>query len=447
MRLLRDLGRGAAAGADGPHRLVGDRDLQHLRGAERRRARRRAACAGGSRSRRRRARPRSRRCRAPARARARAPRRACARAPRRSRRRARGARSGRAARRSRRRRSASRTTISPVNAPLGRVVGVLAPDADAGVAEALGDDVERRERRADREVDLVELVDQRQQRGAERRPPPRASCTSSSCRPRAACAPSGLLRRDRGHARQDVALPVAPGRRRRRSRRDRCGRRGPACVTAATESPPPTTVWPGQAATASATARVPAANGASSNAPIGPFQNTVRAPRDALPRRPRRSAGRCRGPSSRAGSTRTAAPSTSVSAENSRPATTSTGSASSQSCAAQAARARRASACPSSSSCSESPIARPSAAANVKAIAPPIRIASARSASVSSTPILSATLTPPAITTNGRSGASSRPPSASSSRRSSSPAAAGSRCATPSVEACARCAAPKASLT
>ena len=33
----------------------------------------------------------------------------------------------------------------------------------------------------------------------------------------------------------------------------------------------------GQPATASATARVPAANGASSKAPIGPFQKTVRA--------------------------------------------------------------------------------------------------------------------------------------------------------------------------
>ena len=46
----------------------------------------------------------------------------------------------------------------------------------------------------------------------------------------------------------------------------------------AAESPPPTTVRPFAFATASATARVPAANGGSSNAPIGPFQNTVCAP-------------------------------------------------------------------------------------------------------------------------------------------------------------------------
>ena len=47
--------------------------------------------------------------------------------------------------------------------------------------------------------------------------------------------------------------------------------------SAAAESPPPTTVVPSQRAIASATARVPAANGSSSKAPIGPFQNTVRA--------------------------------------------------------------------------------------------------------------------------------------------------------------------------
>ena len=49
----------------------------------------------------------------------------------------------------------------------------------------------------------------------------------------------------------------------------------PNCASAAAESPPPTTVTASVAATASATARVPAANGASSKAPIGPFQNTV----------------------------------------------------------------------------------------------------------------------------------------------------------------------------
>ena len=49
----------------------------------------------------------------------------------------------------------------------------------------------------------------------------------------------------------------------------------PNCASAAAESPPPTTVVASVAAIASATAFVPAANGSSSNAPIGPFQNTV----------------------------------------------------------------------------------------------------------------------------------------------------------------------------
>ena len=49
----------------------------------------------------------------------------------------------------------------------------------------------------------------------------------------------------------------------------------PNSIIAATESPPPTTVLPDARATASATARVPPANGSSSKAPIGPFQSTV----------------------------------------------------------------------------------------------------------------------------------------------------------------------------
>ena len=51
----------------------------------------------------------------------------------------------------------------------------------------------------------------------------------------------------------------------------------PKLRIAAALSPPPTTVKPRQSATASATVRVPAANGASSKTPIGPFQSTVAA--------------------------------------------------------------------------------------------------------------------------------------------------------------------------
>ena len=49
----------------------------------------------------------------------------------------------------------------------------------------------------------------------------------------------------------------------------------PAFFTAAIESPPPMIVVPFTAATARATALVPAANASISNTPIGPFHTTV----------------------------------------------------------------------------------------------------------------------------------------------------------------------------
>ena len=49
----------------------------------------------------------------------------------------------------------------------------------------------------------------------------------------------------------------------------------PAFLMAAIESPPPMIVVPATAATARATALVPAANASISNTPIGPFQTTV----------------------------------------------------------------------------------------------------------------------------------------------------------------------------
>src|SRR5690606_31202968 len=59
----------------------------------------------------------------------------------------------------------------------------------------------------------------------------------------------------------------------------------PACWTAATLSPPPTTVKPGQLAIAWATARVPAAKAGFSKRPIGPFHSTVCASESALAKR------------------------------------------------------------------------------------------------------------------------------------------------------------------
>ena len=178
---------------------------------------------------------------------------------------------------------------------------------------------------------------------------------------------------------------------------------------AATESPPPTTVVPRQSATASATACVPAANGASSNTPIGPFQNTVAraarcAPRTAPPRsRPDVEAHPAVG--DRVGGTTCV----SASAANASAATASVGQ---QELAAllpgAGLRARAAVSCPSSSSCSESPDR--AAVGDARTCTPWRRRSGSRRPprrARSSTPILSDTLAPPTMATNGRSGDSS----------------------------------------
>ncbi len=124
-------------------------------------------------------------------------------------------------------------------------------------------------------------------------------------------------------------LPGTPAERRRRSR---CGRsrrrRSPSVRTAAAESPPPTTVRPSTAVSAWATAFVPAANGAISKTPIGPFQKTVRASASLLAK-----SSAVRGPMSRpirsAGIASAATTVASASAAKRVAATTSTGSTSS----------------------------------------------------------------------------------------------------------------------
>ena len=70
---------------------------------------------------------------------------------------------------------------------------------------------------------------------------------------------------------------AARGSRHRRWTRGRRRRRARTRASAAAESPPPTTVNAFVSAIACATVRVPAAKRSSSNIPIGPFQNTVRA--------------------------------------------------------------------------------------------------------------------------------------------------------------------------
>ena len=217
----------------------------------------------------------------------------------------------------------------------------------------------------------------------------------------------------------------APARRRRPSRGGQPCRRGRTAASAAALSPPPTTVVPGASATASATACVPAANGSSSNAPIGPFQNTRAGARDLLARRPARCAARCRGPSSRRARRRRRAAASRCPPRTRAPSTRSSGSSSRQPLSCAAASARVAGSMPSSSH-SEAPTVWPWALKNGKHIAPPMRIVCARSRNASMTPILSVTFAPPTIATSGAAGASRMPFSVSTSRCSSSPAALGS---------------------
>src|SRR6266511_4146907 len=88
------------------------------------------------------------------------------------------------------------------------------------------------------------------------------------------------------------------------------------------------------------------------------------------------------------------------------------------------------------------------AARNVYAIAPPTQMASAFASRFSSTLILSETLAPPMIATNGRAGLPSALPRYSSSFWMRKPAAFSfTNFAMPAVEACARCAVPNASFT
>ena len=214
----------------------------------------------------------------------------------------------------------------------------------------------------------------------------------------------------------------------------------PNWASAAAESPPPTTVVPGAAAIASATRFVPAANGSSSNAPIGPFQNTVPASRSR-----RRSARR-------SGADVEAHPAV----RDVDPVELAALGVGLELAAGDEVLGSTILSCPASlragstpaSSHSESPTSWPWALKNGKHIAPPIRIASARSRNASSTPILSVTLAPPTTATSGRFGVVEDAAQRRDLALQQAPGGAlGSSRATASVEACARWAAPNASLT
>src|SRR6266545_2633288 len=216
----------------------------------------------------------------------------------------------------------------------------------------------------------------------------------------------------------------------------------PRIRTAAAESPPPTTVKPSTAAIASATARVPAANGGSSNTPIGPFQNTVLAGRNASVK-----AATVRGPMSRpsrsAGIASASTTPESASAANRSAATMSTGS--SIRSPPRSSSSRQVSTISASSR--DLPTSYPRALRNVKHIPPPISSRSTFGKSASMTASLSETLAPPSTTMYGRSGLSTSRRSTSTSRSTSQPAKCGRSRGTSYTLACLRCRAPNASLT
>src|SRR5438105_762291 len=152
---------------------------------------------------------------------------------------------------------------------------VLGVDLHARSARAVRERPQRREGRADRELHVLERGHARQQRlnvflglalGLVHLPVARHQRGARHAH--ATPAPSSASRA--GSARPSISASVAP---------PPVERWSTACASpnrsrAAAESPPPTTVTPRARAIASATVRVPCAKGASSKAPMGPFQNT-----------------------------------------------------------------------------------------------------------------------------------------------------------------------------
>ena len=173
---------------------------------------------------------------------------------------------------------------------------------------------------------------------------------------------------------------------------------------------------------ARAISRVPAAKGAISKTPTGPFHTTV--PADSMASQYARAVS---GPTSRIispGPTASTALTVAMAdSEGVSATTTSLGMGRSPPRRRMAARMRAA--CPTSSgSYSEAPTPWPAAAMKVLAMPPPVISRSTRSESASSTPSLVETLEPPTIATSGRAGCASALPSASSSAARSGPAQA-----------------------
>ena len=218
-----------------------------------------------------------------------------------------------------------------------------------------------------------------------------------------------------------------------------------AAFTAAALSPPPTTVKASASAMASATPKVPLANGFFSKRPIGPFQKTVFAPTNA-----EENSATERGPMSSAMvPSGIALTSTVVPELASSPLATTTSRGSSTLTFFAFALSSRVRASGSlSASIFEACTLVPLAARKVLAIAPPITSVSICCRSDSMTAILSETLAPPRTATYGLSAPVTSLPSAaiSFSRRKPQPRSRNSL-AMPWTLACARCTAPKASST
>src|SRR5205085_4997526 len=217
-------------------------------------------------------------------------------------------------------------------------------------------------------------------------------------------------------------------------------------ATAATESPPPTTVtapFLPASTSALAIARVPASNGGVSNTPIGPFQKIVLA-------RSSRARKSCCVVSSMSYIAHPVGLASVVTDRFSR--------ARSREGAITAPRGRISFLpdCASSSlasatrsgSTSEEPTSSPIAAKNVHAIAPPISSSSTRGSNERMTSIFPEIFAPPSTATNGCLGSRSNSPRYCSSFSIRKPVTAGlTRCATASVGEWAPWAEPTASFT
>src|SRR5690554_3484806 len=200
---------------------------------------------------------------------------------------------------------------------------------------------------------------------------------------------------------------------------------------------------PSKFAKACVISRVPLANFSISNTPCGPFHTTVLASL-IIDLNLSTVFGPISKPISSAGIASNVRILVSVSLSNALPVTTSTPNSSLPSANANNSLAKST----LSNSTKDLPTSWPCAFKKVNAIPPPINTLSATFSKFLITSILSDTLAPPKIATNGRLGFSSAPPIKLISFSSNKPATETSILfEIPTFDACALCAVPNASLT